>query len=140
MRTPLAASSRPSTSKLRASVGALDLGAEPGFGESLGRGLEVCVVVGVGVGVVVVVVEGVVLGEGAVMLSDGGAGWLGTGDVTPGTGTTAEGALDGTHLGSANETCGVGVDDGGAAAAGEAASTADCPVSVVAADVEDAVE
>ena len=139
----MAASSRPSTSKLGASVGALDLGAEPGFGESLGRGLEVCVVVvGVGVGVVVgvVVVEGVVLGEGAVMLSDGGAGWLGTGDVTPGTGTTAEGALDGTHLGSANETCGVGVDDGGAAAAGEAASTADGPVSVVAADVEDAVE
>jgi hypothetical protein len=138
----LAASSRPSTSRLGASVGALDFGSEPGFGESLGRGLEVCVVVGVGVGVVVgvVVVEGVVLGEGAVMLSDGGAGWLGTGDVTPGTGTTAEGALDGTHLGSANETCGVGVDDGGVAAAGEAASTADCPVSVVAADVEDAVE
>lgn len=76
LRTPLAASSRPSTSKLGASVGALDLGSEPGFGESLGRGLEVCVVVGVGVGVVVgvVVVEGVVLGEGAVMLSDGGAG------------------------------------------------------------------
>lgn len=112
------------------------------MGLPLGFGFDgwVCVGVGVGVGVTVGVVVGV--GVGAVIVSDGGAGWLGTGVVTPGTGTTAEGAADGTHCGAAKETCGAAADDAGAAAGASASvwgSAAGVPASALAADVEDAV-
>lgn len=136
MRTSLATLSRPST----LSDGSLADGVLLAFGLLPGLGFDVCVGVGDGVGVTVGVVLGV--GLGAVTVSDGGVGWLGTGVVTPGTGTTAEGVAEGTHLGAASETCGAGTDDGDTAAGASAAAcvVSDCPVSAVAAgEVEEAV-
>lgn len=86
---------------------------------------------------------GVVVAGGVVTVSDGtglGAGWVGTGVVTPGTGTTADGTAEGTQTGSASDTCGVGRDDDGA---WSGASPDDCvatvagfPASLVADDAE----
>lgn len=104
-KIPVAPSSMPSRSSAEPLDGVV-LGLPVGFGFGAG----VCV--GVGAGVTVGV--GVVVAGGVVTVSDGtglGAGWVGTGVVTPGTGTTADGADEGTQTGSASETCGVGSDD-----------------------------
>ncbi|BCW64911.1 hypothetical protein StoSoilB22_38840 [Arthrobacter sp. StoSoilB22] len=105
-------------------------------------GVAVPVGVGVGVGVPVGVGAG-----GVVMVSEGGtslgagAGWVGAGLVAPGTAGTADEPADGTHTGSASETCGVGVDDGDTAP-GASAIVAGWPASeeAVAPDAVDGVE
>ena len=106
-KIPVAPSSMESRSKGESVDGVVVLGLPVGFGFGAG----VCVGVGAGVPVGV----GVVVAGGVVTVSDGtglGAGWVGTGVVTPGTGTTADGTAEGTQTGSASETCGVGRDDG----------------------------